>query len=89
MTQMNGFAVRKGDEFVTNPDDRLAHRHQITVNRVAKDGSWADIAVRSWAVMWTKRQPLPFKFPFETGYLDFEAQQIDHMAMLREREMVG
>ena len=82
----------KGDLFVANPDERLCHRHQIEVRRVAKDGSWVDIAVMSWAVMWTKRQPLKdgdFAFPYETGVIDFDAQQDDHMAMLSEKEQDG
>jgi hypothetical protein len=85
--------MRKGDIFIGHPERPLAERHMIEVRRVAKDGSWADIKVQTWACMWTKRQPLvegAFAFPSEPwdwSYLFFADQEADHMAMLREREV--
>jgi hypothetical protein len=84
--------VKRGDAFVTNPDKRLAHQHVISVMRVARDESWADIRVCNWAVMWTKRQPLrdgTFAFPHAPCAFEdfaFNAQERDHMAMLAERK---
>jgi len=48
--------VRKGDRYVYGDDSKP---YFIEVTRVARDQSWADIRVCNWAVMWTKRQPLP------------------------------
>ena len=78
--------IKRGDTFVAFSDRRLADRLFITVNRVAKDGSWADISCQTWAVCWTKRQPLPLEFtePYEFTAADMEAQEADHTAMLRE-----
>jgi hypothetical protein len=81
-------SVQRGDLFVAYPDERLSARCLIRVTRVAKDGSWADITVSTWAVQWSKRQPLPFKFPHATwadAHFTFEEQEEDHMAMLHEK----
>lgn len=80
--------VKRGDKFVVGREDRLANRLFITVNGVAKDGSWADIFCQTWAVGWTKRQPLPLESaePYAFTLYDLEQQEVDHMAMLRERE---
>lgn len=41
-------------------------RNDITVMRVAKDGSWADILVTATGGEWSKRQPLTDgKFNFD------------------------
>lgn len=56
--------MNRGDRFVVYATERPAKRLFGEVTRVAKDGSWADIRVCTWAVMWTKRQPLPFRFPY-------------------------
>jgi len=31
----------------------------IIVTRVARDGSWADLRMFTWAVSWTRRMPMP------------------------------
>jgi hypothetical protein len=83
-------AVKRGDEFVAYPSRRPAERVFIRVNRVARDGSWADISACTWAVGWTKRQPLTDgKLPGETQrhtltQRDLDEQERDHMAKLRE-----
>lgn len=78
--------VRKGERFVAYADRRPAERLFITVNRVAKDGSWADISVQTWAVMWTKRQPLPMPFAErrDWNWKDLNEQEVDHMRKQRE-----
>ena len=45
--------LKRGDLYIEG-------RNLITVRRVAKDGSWADILVNqsSTGASWTKRQPL-------------------------------
>lgn len=53
------FRLKRGDLFVAYPGHRFADRLFVEVTRTAKDGSWADIKVCTWAVMWTKRQPTP------------------------------
>jgi hypothetical protein len=84
--------MKRGDLFLSSPGKRLAHQHLISVTRVARDESWADIQVRTWAVMWSKRQPLKdgkFAFdhePYVPGRFSFRAQEDDHIRMLAERE---
>lgn len=83
--------LRKGDRFVGYPDERPARRLYIEVTRVAKDGTWADIRVQTWAVMWTKRQPLtdgrlPACRDGQWDVRDLAVQEVDHMAMLREAD---
>lgn len=51
--------MKRGDRFVAYPDAPPRQRLFGEVTRVARDGSWADVRVCTWAVMWTKRQPLP------------------------------
>jgi len=84
--------IGRGDTFISYPQERLARRHLVIVTRVAKDHSWADIAVTTWAVAWSKRQPLvagEFAFPYETFGGDsgawYAAQMDDHDAMLAEQ----
>ena len=48
----------KGDRYVAYPMRPPRQRLFVEVTRVAKDGTWADITVRTWAVMWSKRQKL-------------------------------
>lgn len=86
---MSECLIERGATFIGYPEERLARRHLITVKRVAKDGSWADIHVSTWAVAWNKRQPLfdgDFRFPHETfggSVADwYVAQQADHERML-------
>lgn len=49
--------VKKGDQFIYDPDPKRPLF--IQVNRVARDGSWADVIVLNWAASWAKRQPTP------------------------------
>ncbi len=51
--------LKRGDQFVWRHDDEPEKPVYIEVTRVARDGSWADIRCCTWAVAWTKRQPLP------------------------------
>lgn len=80
--------------FIAYPDARLAHRHLVSVTRVARDASWADIQVRYWAGMWPKRQPLvdgAFAFPhkpYTPGEFSFAAQEADWHSALLERRFV-
>lgn len=54
--------MKKGDLFTTP----MVPNGGIAVRRVARDGSWADIAVIGKYGMFTKRQPLnDGAFPFE------------------------
>lgn len=49
--------LTRGDQFVAYPDAKQPVF--ILVNRVAWNGSWADIRCLTWALSWSKRQPLP------------------------------
>lgn len=88
-------SVQKGDRWVANPDERPKSRLFIQVNRVAKDGTWADISVMTWAVLWRKRQKLspdgclPMARPGEWDRRDLDEQEEDHMAWLREEGIVA
>ena len=81
----------RGDQFVAYPDRRPAERHYIEVTRMARDGSWADIIVRTWAVEWRKRQPLAGgAFAFEHAAhvvtaADLAEQEADHMRKYERR----
>jgi hypothetical protein len=80
----------KGDRLVAFKDDRPCRRLYIEVTRVARDGTWADIRVSTWAVMWTKRQKLDARaLPPHADLCDWSlddliAQEDDHIAMLAE-----
>jgi hypothetical protein len=80
--------IQRGDRFVAFPNERPCRRLYIEVTRVARDRTWADIRVQTWAVMWTKRQKLsargrpPMSEPYEWTTADLNAQETDHMAML-------
>ena len=50
--------LQRGDRLVAFQDRPLREWLFIEVNRVAKDGTWADLSVLTWAVMWKKRQKL-------------------------------
>jgi hypothetical protein len=64
--------VKRGDRLVAYPDAPLRQRLFIEVTRVARDGSWADISVQTWAVMWKKRQPLDERgMPPTTEFYDW------------------
>jgi hypothetical protein len=82
--------IKRGDRFVAYPDHRPCQRLYVTITRVAFDQSWADIRVQTWAVMWTKRQPLtddhrpPATVRQDWTTADLAAQEADHMVMLRE-----
>jgi hypothetical protein len=78
--------VKKGDRLVAYAAERPKSRVFIEVTRVARDGAWADIRCYTWAVMWTKRQPLPLDFvvPRDWGMADMEEQEADHIAWLKE-----
>lgn len=53
--------VRKGDQFKIEPTAETPPWPMfIQVNRVARDGGWADIQMLSWAVLSRGRAPLPF-----------------------------
>lgn len=46
----------RGDRFRAYGDSRTPHFIEVT--RMARDGSWADIRVYTWAVTWAKRMPI-------------------------------
>lgn len=50
-------SVQRGDRFVMPHPDADKSPWFIEVTRVSKAGTWADIRVLNWAVMWTKRMP--------------------------------
>jgi hypothetical protein len=80
----------KGERYVAYPDERPCHRLFIEIKRVARDDSWADVWCMTWAVAWSKRQPLkdggfPFAIRQDWGHDELAAQEIDHMAMLKEK----
>ncbi len=83
--------MKRGDRFIAYADRRPAERLFVEVTRVARDGTWADIRVCTWAVMWTKRQPVllggwpPESVPREWTMDDLDEQEADHMAKLREQ----
>lgn len=84
--------LEKGDRYIAYPSSRACQRLYITVTRVAKDGSWADINVRTRAVMWTKRMKLTNGAIPDSVRADWDAgdlidQEVDHMVMLEEREV--
>jgi hypothetical protein len=89
MTAPKGASVAlvRGDRFVWTPSAKHRPRDLLflEVRRVAKDGTWADIAVCTWAVMWTKRQQLPLpegtsRYDWSTA--DLAAQEADHVSSL-------
>lgn len=63
--------MKKGDLFTTP----MAPSGGISVRRVARDGSWADIAVISKYSMYAKRQPL------KDGAFSFEVQQVEGLIL--------
>ena len=89
--------MKRGDLLVAYPNERPCRRVYIYVTRVARDGSWADIQCGTWAVMWTKRQPLidgafhanAQTVPCQWDETDLAAQETDHMAWLREEGRVA
>jgi hypothetical protein len=56
-------AIAKDDKFIAFLNRRPAERLFIEVTRVAKDGTWADLVVCTWGVMWRKRQKLKDGMP--------------------------
>jgi hypothetical protein len=57
-------AVQKGDRFIWGDENHPA-AVQVTITRVARDGSWADIlCTTGGATFWSKRQRLPFPATF-------------------------
>lgn len=46
---------RRGVRLVAYADRRPSERIYITVSRVARDGTWADVKCHTWAVQWGKR----------------------------------
>lgn len=57
--------IRRGDLYVADGFNSMS----ISVMRVARDGSWADIEVNEG--QWTKRQPLTDgAFPFPVRLID-------------------
>jgi hypothetical protein len=83
MAAMSGPAIAKGQLWRAYFRDRPARQVFVKVQRVARDGSWADIIAFTWAVMWRKRQPLKrgrFPFPaerFDWDMSDLAAQEMD------------
>lgn len=80
--------MKKGDLYVVYGERRPAERVFGEVTRVAKDGTWADFRWYTWAVMWTKRQPVPLPESARErawSQTDLDEQQSDHMAKLREQ----
>ena len=80
--------IARDDLFVAYADRRPSERLFITVNRVAKDGSWADITVQTWAVMWKKRQKLRNGIPPDSvrkwwDQDDLDEQEADHVVKFR------
>jgi hypothetical protein len=69
--------VKKGDRLVVYADRRPAERLFIEVTRVATDGTWADIRVCTWAVMWTKRQKLHDGLPPAAVHQHWDALELD------------
>lgn len=71
--------------FVAYGDRCPAEHLFITINRVAKDGTWADITVQTWALQWTKRQKLdergypPDSEPYDWDWKDLFVQERDHL----------
>lgn len=76
-------------------DHRPSERLFITITRLGKDGTWADIKVCTWAVMWTKRQKLdgrglpPSADFYAWTLVDLLEQEEDHMAKLVEQSGQG
>ena len=81
---------RAGDRFIAYPHMRPASRVFISVTRVAKDKSWADIKCQTWAVGWSKRQKikdggLPAAIVKWWDQIDLDEQQVDHMLKLESK----
>lgn len=83
---------KRGEKYVAYDTWRPSCRVFITVTRVAKDGSWADCQMQTWATGWTKRMPL-FDGQFsdqadltrrDWDWHDLNEQEIDHIAKLRD-----
>lgn len=55
----------------------------LLVNRVARDGSWADIRCVTWSASWKKRQPLPL--PEGTERYMWTQADLDRDALAYER----
>ena len=82
--------IRRGDLYVAYSGNRPAERLFVSVTRVARDGTWVDLFIRTWAVGWAKRVRYPFpEFPRFVARAwdqrDLDEQETDHMAMLREK----
>lgn len=82
-------ALAKGQRWRAYPNDRPARQVYISVTRVARDGTWADLVCCTWAALWHKRQPLrlghlPFPAePFDWAMSDLSAQEMDWEAARR------
>lgn len=83
-----------GEQYIAYPEAPLRQRLFITVTRVARDQSWADVVVQNWAVQWRKRQPLtdgtmPFAVKREWGMADLEQQEQAWDRSLKEEAPVA
>lgn len=63
--------LAKGQRWMAYPGEPYPRRVFIEVQRVARDGSWADLFACTWAVAWRKRQPL------KRGCLPFPAERFE------------
>lgn len=84
-----GPEYHKGERLIAYPDSPLHQRIFIEVTRVARDGSWVDIACHTWAVRWTKRMPAETLGEtarrFHWSPAAFAEQEEAHTQMLIER----
>ena len=84
-----GPEYHKGTRLIAYPDFPLYQQIFIEVTRVARDGSWVDIACHTWAVRWTKRIPAESlgktanRFHWDAAI--FAEQEEAHMQALRDR----
>lgn len=83
-------SLRRGDHLVWRvPGGSPVY---ILVTRVARDTSWADLRMHTWALSWAKRMPLPM--PSDNVYFrDWNATDLDRdaeaaMNETREKDMV-
>ena len=88
---------RKGQLLVAYHDWRPSARVFVEVVRVAKDGSWADCRMFTWACSWSKRMPL-FDGQFsdqadltlrDWGPADLAEQEADNVMRLREEGILS
>lgn len=52
-------ALKRGDHLIWDAPHVASGPVFIVVTRVARDESWADLELFTWAVSWHRRMPLP------------------------------